>query len=65
MRDAVARKVPVIGHCLGGQMLARALGADGLSARLREHVRLARTFATWPIRAAPSFSSGAARRATS
>lgn len=28
MRDAVARKVPVIGHCLGGQMLARALGAQ-------------------------------------
>jgi GMP synthase-like glutamine amidotransferase len=28
MRDAVARKVPVIGHCLGGQMLARALGAE-------------------------------------
>jgi GMP synthase-like glutamine amidotransferase len=27
MRDAAARGVPVIGHCLGGQMLARALGA--------------------------------------
>ncbi len=27
MRDAVARKVPVIGHCLGGQLLSRALGA--------------------------------------
>ena len=26
MRDAVARGVPVIGHCLGGQMLSRALG---------------------------------------
>lgn len=26
MRDAVERGVPVIGHCLGGQMLARALG---------------------------------------
>ncbi len=26
MRDAVRRGVPVIGHCLGGQMLARALG---------------------------------------
>ena len=26
MRDAAARGVPVIGHCLGGQMLARALG---------------------------------------
>jgi GMP synthase-like glutamine amidotransferase len=27
MRDAVERGVPVIGHCLGGQMLARAAGA--------------------------------------
>ena len=27
LRDAVACKVPVIGHCLGGQVLARALGA--------------------------------------
>jgi GMP synthase-like glutamine amidotransferase len=27
MRDAVERGVPVIGHCLGGQMLARATGA--------------------------------------
>lgn len=26
MRDAAERGVPVIGHCLGGQMLARALG---------------------------------------
>ena len=28
MRDAVERKVPVIGHCLGGQLLSRALGGD-------------------------------------
>jgi GMP synthase-like glutamine amidotransferase len=26
IRDAVARKVPVIGHCLGGQLLSKALG---------------------------------------
>ena len=26
MRDAVKRGVPVIGHCLGGQILSRALG---------------------------------------
>lgn len=28
MREAVDRRVPVIGHCLGGQMLARALGGS-------------------------------------
>ena len=28
MRDAVDRGVPVIGHCLGGQMLAKSLGAQ-------------------------------------
>lgn len=27
LRDAIAKDVPVIGHCLGGQLLARALGA--------------------------------------
>jgi GMP synthase-like glutamine amidotransferase len=27
LRDALARDVPVIGHCLGGQLLAQALGA--------------------------------------
>ena len=28
LRDAVERGVPVIGHCLGGQLLARALGGE-------------------------------------
>ncbi|MEX8518808.1 MAG: type 1 glutamine amidotransferase [Leptothrix sp. (in: b-proteobacteria)] len=28
LRDAIARGVPVLGHCLGGQLLARALGAE-------------------------------------
>jgi len=28
MQAAVGRQVPVIGHCLGGQMLARALGGE-------------------------------------
>lgn len=27
LRDAVAQEIPVIGHCLGGQLLAQALGA--------------------------------------
>ncbi len=28
LREAVARDVPVLGHCLGGQLLAQALGAE-------------------------------------
>jgi GMP synthase-like glutamine amidotransferase len=28
LRDAVAQDIPVIGHCLGGQLLAQALGAS-------------------------------------
>jgi GMP synthase-like glutamine amidotransferase len=28
LREAVAREVPVIGHCLGGQLLAQALGGS-------------------------------------
>lgn len=28
IRAAVSREVPVIGHCLGGQLMARALGAE-------------------------------------
>ena len=27
LRDAVAQQIPIIGHCLGGQLLAQALGA--------------------------------------
>ncbi len=27
IRDAVARDIPVIGHCLGGQLMSKALGA--------------------------------------
>ncbi|MPS49359.1 MAG: type 1 glutamine amidotransferase [Methylobacillus sp.] len=28
IRDAVAQRVPVIGHCLGGQLLAKAMGGE-------------------------------------
>lgn len=28
IRDAIVEDVPVIGHCLGGQLLAKALGAE-------------------------------------
>ena len=36
LRDAVAAGVPVIGHCLGGQLLARALGAKVARASVPE-----------------------------
>jgi GMP synthase-like glutamine amidotransferase len=36
LRSAVAKDVPVIGHCLGGQLLARALGAEVTRAPTRE-----------------------------
>ncbi len=36
LRDAVARDVPVIGHCLGGQLLAQALGAPVTRAPVAE-----------------------------
>jgi GMP synthase-like glutamine amidotransferase len=36
MRDAVARGVPVIGHCLGGQLLSRALGGSVSSNPVKE-----------------------------
>lgn len=36
MRDAVHRRVPVIGHCLGGQLLARALGAKVSASPVKE-----------------------------
>ena len=36
MRDAVRRGVPVIGHCLGGQMLARAAGGKVTASPVKE-----------------------------
>ena len=36
LREAVSAGVPVIGHCLGGQMLAKALGAKVDRARVAE-----------------------------
>ena len=34
--DAMARDVPVIGHCLGGQLMAKALGAKIVAATPQE-----------------------------
>ncbi len=36
MRQAVEKQVPVIGHCLGGQMLSRALGGSVRRAEVKE-----------------------------
>jgi len=36
VRDAVAAKVPLIGHCLGGQVMARALGGPVARAPVTE-----------------------------
>ncbi len=36
LREAVSTKVPVLGHCLGGQLLAKALGAPVTRAAVAE-----------------------------
>ena len=37
IREAVAKDIPVIGHCLGGQLMARALGG---TVQMSEHVEI-------------------------
>lgn len=36
IREAVAQRVPVIGHCLGGQMLAKAMGGKVMDSPFTE-----------------------------
>jgi len=36
IREAVAHEVPVLGHCLGGQLMAKALGAEVTRAETKE-----------------------------
>jgi GMP synthase-like glutamine amidotransferase len=36
VREAVARDVPVLGHCLGGQLMAKALGGQVTRAAIKE-----------------------------
>ncbi|HEX2010002.1 MAG TPA: type 1 glutamine amidotransferase [Roseateles sp.] len=45
LRDAVARGVPVLGHCFGGQLLARALGAR-VQRNARPHIGWSRLWVT-------------------
>ena len=36
VRDAVRKDVPTLGHCLGGQLMSRALGGEVTRARVKE-----------------------------
>ncbi|PKO89997.1 MAG: glutamine amidotransferase [Betaproteobacteria bacterium HGW-Betaproteobacteria-10] len=36
IRDAVAKNAPVIGHCLGGQLISKALGGEVTRNRVKE-----------------------------
>ncbi len=36
VRDAVRKEVPVLGHCLGGQLMAKALGGEVTRAKVKE-----------------------------
>lgn len=36
VRDAVAKDVPVLGHCLGGQLMSKAFGGEVTSAPVKE-----------------------------
>jgi len=36
IRDAVARDIPVLGHCLGGQLMSRALGGNVTTNAMKE-----------------------------
>src|SRR5215471_17613303 len=36
IRSAVARGVPVLGHCLGGQLMSKALGGEVTRAPVKE-----------------------------
>ncbi len=35
-RDAVRKDVPLLGHCLGGQLMSKALGGEVTAARVKE-----------------------------
>ena len=36
IRQAVAQDIPVLGHCLGGQLMSKALGGEVTRARVKE-----------------------------
>ncbi len=63
MREAVGAGVPVIGHCLGGQMLARALGGTVTRSPVKEigwvpvQVEASATAREWFGREASAFTT--------
>ena len=59
IRNAVARDVPVVGHCLGGQLMSKALGGEVTRNPVRE-IGWGASPANWP-----RFSTGTAKPSAS
>jgi GMP synthase-like glutamine amidotransferase len=57
IREAVARDVPVLGHCLGGQLMAKALGGQVTRAPVKE-IGWGEVKVTNPAQAAEWFGAG-------
>ena len=66
VRDAVRKDVPVLGHCLGGQLMAKALGGAVRVNRVKEigwgEVRVADIMQRDPVTATPEMDVNDLRR---